>query len=370
MGSQGGGSTHDLIVESWIEYSIGIVLFLVRLYARYKRLKFHYQIEDYLMVIAVLWYTAFVVTNIKIAQVGGSSLYEPGQYESFSADEIKQRVLGSKIEFASENCNLCAVYCLKACMLLVYFRMTTNLKQHLAVQCCAVYTSIGWLASVLTLFLNCHPLTAYWVLPPPQRECATYFRYEVVQCVFNISSDLAILAVILPLLFRTRMPWRNKLPLLVVFSMGILVIICAIISKYFTFHNIYDSSYQFWYLRESSIGLWVTNAPYVWSLIRSTFSILRGTSATRATPTSNFRSTKPGTNTQSSHMATRASRYNTEGMGGSQDNIFEMAGQSGSPHSGDESSGLQRWTSEIEESHPRTHDPKIWKTTEIVVHQT
>lgn len=31
MSSQGGGSTHDLIVESWIMYGVGILFFIVRL---------------------------------------------------------------------------------------------------------------------------------------------------------------------------------------------------------------------------------------------------------------------------------------------------------------------------------------------------
>lgn len=100
----------------------------------------------------------------------------------------------------------------------------SNLKQQRFVTICATYTFLGWLATELTLFLNCHPLSGYWTLPPPQRECATYFRYEVIQCIFNISSDVAILLVILPLLFRTRMAWRTKIPVLIVFSMGILVV--------------------------------------------------------------------------------------------------------------------------------------------------
>lgn len=102
--------------------------------------------------------------------------------------------------------------------------ISLNLRQHRLVKLCAVYTFLGWLASELTLILNCHPVSGYWTLPPPQRECATYFRFEIVQCVFNISSDIAILLVILPMLLRTRMPWRTKLPVLVVFAMGIVVV--------------------------------------------------------------------------------------------------------------------------------------------------
>jgi hypothetical protein len=101
----------------------------------------------------------------------------------------------------------------------------SNLKQHRLVKICAGYTFCGWLATVLVLFLNCHPLSGYWTLPPPQEECASYFRYEVTQAVFNISSDLAILGIILPMLFQMKMPWKTKLPLVFIFSMG-LVVVC------------------------------------------------------------------------------------------------------------------------------------------------
>ncbi|OJZ88988.1 UbiD family decarboxylase [Aspergillus piperis CBS 112811] len=276
MANDGGGSPHDLVVQTWIMYSIAILLFLVRLFARYKRLGFRFQVEDYLMVVAVGFYTAFAVTNIYIIEGGGSNLYEPPSlYYSFSASEIAARVRGSKIEFASENCQLCTIYSLKACMLLVHFRLTSNLWQHRLVKVIAGYTLIGWITTELVLFLNCRPLSGYWTLPPPHKECSTYFRYEVVQCVFNISSDIFILCVILPMFIRAKMPWKTKLPVIVVFSMGIVVIACAIISKYFTFYNIYDDSYQFWYLREASIGMYVTNLPFVWSLARSTLTFLR-----------------------------------------------------------------------------------------------
>lgn len=52
-------------------------------------------------------------------------------------------------------------------------------------------------------------------------------------------------------------------------------VICACTSKYFTFRDIYDDSYQFWYLREASIGMYVTNLPYIWGLARQTFHFLR-----------------------------------------------------------------------------------------------
>ncbi|KAJ6102925.1 hypothetical protein N7486_005352 [Penicillium sp. IBT 16267x] len=381
MSGQGGGTPQDLVVQSWIMYSIGILVFLVRIYAQYKRVGFHFQIEDYLMVVAVCFYTAFVVTNIQIAEGGGSSLYLPGQFETFTAQEIQERITGSKVEFASENCQLCTIYCLKASMLFVYYRITSNLKQQRFVTICATYTFLGWLATELTLFLNCHPLSGYWTLPPPQPECATYFRYEVIQCIFNISSDVAILLVILPLLFRTRMAWRTKIPVLIVFSMGIVVILCAIISKYFTFHNIYDSSYQFWYLREASIGMYVTNAPLIWALVRSMVSFLKSPSnATDGKYNSHQYGTnrignprsKPGTDTRSTRVLTRM--YDNETRGESEEHIMEMGRMGEQMHtsaaSTDKSDSADRGRLPTGSNGGKDKDTHICKTTEIVIERS
>ncbi|PYH93415.1 hypothetical protein BO71DRAFT_420082 [Aspergillus ellipticus CBS 707.79] len=378
MAKDGGGSPHDLVVQTWIMYSIAMLLFVIRVFARYKRMGFRFQIEDYLMVVAVGFYTAFAVTNIKIIEGGGSNLYEPYEYASFTAADIAVRVQGSKIEFASENCQLCTIYSLKACMLMVYFRLTSNLWQHRLVKICAAYTFLGWVATELTLFLNCHPLTGYWTIPPPNTECSTYFRYEIIQCVFNISSDVAILCIILPMFIRAKMPWKTKLPVILVFSMGIVVIACAITSKCFTFKDIYDDSYQFWYLREASIGMYVTNLPFVWSLARSTLSFLKtsqytnngkyddGRYGTDHASTARWKSIANTRSTRNmpSTYDTRTTRMDGLTRSESEENIIEMGGVGRGMQSTTTSTGSDNtdWVQ------PGGHDDfMIRKTTEIVI---
>ncbi|PWY92854.1 hypothetical protein BO70DRAFT_20403 [Aspergillus heteromorphus CBS 117.55] len=375
----GGGSPHDLVVQTWIMYSIAMLLFVIRVFARYKRLGFRFQLEDYLMVVAVGFYTAFAVTNIKIIEGGGSNLYPPYEFDTFTAADIRSRIKGSKIEFASENCQLCTIYSLKACMLMVYFRLTSNLWQHRLVKICAGYTFCGWVATELTLFLNCHPLSGYWTIPPPSTECSTYFRYEVVQCVLNISSDIAILAIILPMFIRARMPWKTKLPVILVFSMGIVVIACAITSKCFTFKDIYDDSYQFWYLREASIGMYVTNLPFVWSLARSTLSFLKTSQYTNngkydnnqygTEPASNARwksiPTTRSTRNMPSAYETRVSRADGLTRTESEENIIEMGGVVGRSMNTTTTSNGSDNTDWIQSG--GQDDFIIRKTTEIVI---
>ncbi|PYH47821.1 uncharacterized protein BP01DRAFT_198501 [Aspergillus saccharolyticus JOP 1030-1] len=381
MATDGGGSSHDLVVSTWIMYSIAMLLFFVRIYGRWLRMRWVFQVEDYLMLAAVGFYTAFAVTNIQIAEGGGSNLYEPGQYETFTAAEIAARVKGSKIEFASENCQLCTIYLLKACMLMVYFRLTKNLWQNRVVIICGIYTLCGWIVSELVLFLDCKPyLTGHWTLPPPESECATYRIYEITQAIFNISSDVMILSVVLPMFMRAQMAWKTKLPVIIVFSMGLVVLACAITSKYFTFKNIYDNSYQFWYLREASIGMYVTNLPFVWSLARSTISFLKSSNYAGqgkyndprygTGPQTNDTRAKTGNATRSSrHFNTiydsRIGRTEILSPSESEENIIEMGGMDRSTTksaASSQESEIRQWPQ------PESHeDNYIRATTEIII---
>jgi hypothetical protein len=102
MANDGGGSPQDLVVQTWIMYSIAILLYLMRVYSRYVRLGLKWQLDDFLMLFALFLYTIFAVTNIAIIEGGGSSLYLPGEFATFTPQDIADRIKGSKIEFGSE----------------------------------------------------------------------------------------------------------------------------------------------------------------------------------------------------------------------------------------------------------------------------
>ena len=76
--------------------------------------------DDYLMLVAAVsllksialtthadssqgWYTMLVICLNVIASGGGSNLYLPGEYETFTQKEIKERIKGSKIVIVSEQ---------------------------------------------------------------------------------------------------------------------------------------------------------------------------------------------------------------------------------------------------------------------------
>jgi len=63
------------------------------------------------MVVAAGWYTMLVVCLNVIAGGGGSNLYPPGQLETFTEHEIKDRIKGSKIVVVSEQVSFASLFC-------------------------------------------------------------------------------------------------------------------------------------------------------------------------------------------------------------------------------------------------------------------
>ena len=227
------------------------------------------------MLAAFGWYTTLVVCLNVIATGGGSNLFPLEQLATFSQEEIEDRIRGSKIVIVSEQAMLNTIYFIKACMLFMYTRLTMGLRQQRMVRAIAIYVACGWVGTELAFFLACRPFHGYWAVPPPDPQCTTLRNFSIVQLCFNISSDILMLAIMLPLLVQVNLPLRQKVALLVVFSLGSFVIVAAILTKYFNLSDVYSTVYMLWYVREASTAVYVSNLPLIWPLLREWFPYLR-----------------------------------------------------------------------------------------------
>ena len=108
-------------------------------------------------------------------------------------------------------------------------------------------------------------------MPTPNAQCSAATNHLITNAVFNISSDVLILCVALPMFIKTRLPLRKKFAIVGIFSLGSFVILCAILNKYYSFANPFGSEWTFWYVRESSTAILTANVPYVWALMRRMF---------------------------------------------------------------------------------------------------
>ncbi|KAL8336554.1 hypothetical protein RB601_000395 [Gaeumannomyces tritici] len=79
------------------------------------------------MVLAGAFYTTLVVTLNLTCQNGGSNLYPPWTPQNFTDQQIKDRIFGSKLVLVSEQSMLNVIYTIRACMLVMYRRLTLGL---------------------------------------------------------------------------------------------------------------------------------------------------------------------------------------------------------------------------------------------------
>ncbi|KAL8281642.1 hypothetical protein RB600_005188 [Gaeumannomyces tritici] len=262
--------------QSWSLFSVCMVFIVLRIISRIKRLGIkNLQVDDYLMVLAGAFYTTLVVTLNLTCQNGGSNLYPPWTPQNFTDQQIKDRIFGPKLVLVSEQSMLNVIYTIRACMLVMYRRLTLGLTAQRLVKYLGWYVIAGYTSTQIAFFAGCRPFYNYRAMPAPDIQCNTLLIYNIIQACFNISSDCFLLCVVIPLILQVNVPWRKKAVLLFVFSVGGSVIIAATLSKIFGFSNIWDPNYMLWYMRESSVAIFVSNTPVIWPPLRELFPCLR-----------------------------------------------------------------------------------------------
>lgn len=225
---------------------------------------------------------------------------DPTELDAVLADpkQVHDRVLGSKIVIALEQCMLFSTWGVKTCLLILYWRITQNLPSRLYVKILAVYVAVGFAVIMITYYaVYCRPFSQYWAMPVSNPQCATYQHYSITQAVFNISSDAFMFAIPIPLIVKAKLPRRRKLLLLLVMSLGLFTIIAAILNKYFNFASPLTTVYQIWYIREASTAIFVANMMCWWPLLRKIFGMRAFQYI--STPRRSYRKTDKENNTRS-----------------------------------------------------------------------
>jgi hypothetical protein len=119
----------------------------------------------------------------------------------------------------------------------------------------------------------CRPFYNYWALPTPNTQCSTATNHLITNAVFNISSDLVMLTIAFSLFIGNRLPWHRKLILSLVFGLGLFTILSSVLNKYYSFTHPYGDQWTYWYVRESSTALIVSNIPFTWTILRRVFKL-------------------------------------------------------------------------------------------------
>lgn len=91
-----------------------------------------------------------------------------------------------------------------------------------------------------------------------------------------------MLLVVIPLLLMVQIPLQQKLGILIIFSMGIFVIVAALLNKiYSCLPSLLNESvvYTSWYMREATVSIFVITLPGLWPVVITIFPSLMGKSS-------------------------------------------------------------------------------------------
>ena len=139
-----------------------------------------------------------------------------------------------------------------------------------------VWVSLSFVGDQLALWTICLPVTQYWAVPVQNPQCASYQYYQIVNAVFNITTDVLLLLIGLPPVLKARLSIQQKVILSIVFGMGSFVVIAALLRAiYCTVPALVSYVYMNWYFREATVAILVTNLPLIWSLLRDVFPALK-----------------------------------------------------------------------------------------------
>ena len=102
-----------------------------------------------------------------------SNLIPPGEDVSeYSRSEIDTRVLGSKFVMVAEQMQIATIWLVKACLLIMYFRMTAVLPQRKLVVATSIYVAVTFVVMEILYFgVWCRPFNQYFAVPTNSSEC-------------------------------------------------------------------------------------------------------------------------------------------------------------------------------------------------------
>ncbi|KAI1821583.1 hypothetical protein F4861DRAFT_453759 [Xylaria intraflava] len=266
--------------EDFALFAVGLIVTLTRTFARVKQVGFKgLQGDDYLVWVAMLIYAAetalaYSVGAVAMGLANNGMTDEQRRTLDPNSTEYHTRVTGCKIQLSGWSTYSALLWTLKASLLVFYIRLTAGLGRTYLRRIYIGFAILAstYLAATLNLFLGCRPFYRYWqIYPDPGDTCqpAVSTRIVWVYASLNIISDLYLLSIPIPMLWHTTLALPKKLGLIVLFSGGIFIIVCALIRAVLIVEDPVGGAQVAgsWAVRETFVAVVTTNLPMVFPLI-------------------------------------------------------------------------------------------------------
>ncbi|CAK4033715.1 hypothetical protein AC578_739 [Lecanosticta acicola] len=254
-----------LNIEVWTEYAISICFFFLRFFTRFKLLGFrNLDAGDAFALMAMIFYSLETSGIYLLSGFGYNVGLNAQTALAVPDDQVASLAMGSKLAFINWIWYINLLWSLKGVLMVIYFKLGTGVpRQELIVKLVAGLVVCTWLASLLTHICGCTPVYKGWQIKPyPGDRCTLRQANYIVIGVLNCVSDMAIILVPMPLLFKVKVPPRHKLVLIALFSLGLFVVVATILRSYYSLRSLDSLTIALgWASRETMAATIVACAP-------------------------------------------------------------------------------------------------------------
>ncbi|PGH13413.1 hypothetical protein AJ79_03692 [Helicocarpus griseus UAMH5409] len=288
--------------EAWSEYAIGLLVLFIRIFYRCKLVGRNWDGDDYFAVIAVFFWTAELCMLELIGQYGSITGMSDEIAVTLTEEQKHRLVIGSKCLLAGWCLYVTLIWCLKACMLFLYNRLTLNLNQQRAVKMTAVACVLAYISTIIVILTRCYPIQRTWqVYPYPGDACALNIPNYLALVVTNVTTDIMIIYIPLPLLWKVKLPTRQKILYGVWLCTGVFIIIATLLRCIICLNDVASINLgTIWSIRETFVAIIAVNIPVLKPFFTKTFRFA-------TTGSSSKDNTKTST-ASGSHQLTRIER--------------------------------------------------------------
>ncbi|KAH7112389.1 hypothetical protein EDB81DRAFT_848883 [Dactylonectria macrodidyma] len=271
---------HSFVAEAFTLLALGIFFIGLRTYARAKHQGIrNLKIDDYLMILVAIPYT----TEILLAYTVGARFYglannsmteEQRAALPPESNEYNWRVNGSKIQIAGWAVYTSVLWLIKSAICAFYIRLTSGLAEYrVRIKIGFILIAATYFAIMASIFFGCRPFHKLWqIQPDPGNFCQPASSKLLIFLVvtLNIITDIYLMIIPIPVLWKAKVPRLKKVMLVLLFSGGIFVMVAGILRCILILKNPTTGPQQAasWAVRESFVAVVTSSIPMVWVWVR------------------------------------------------------------------------------------------------------
>ncbi|OAA35057.1 hypothetical protein NOR_08149 [Metarhizium rileyi] len=189
-------------------------------------------------------------------------------HHNFTPIETYQREIGSKLKIANRFFYNSYLWLQKLVLLDLYRRLLLDLAyEKIIIRGYLIVFLVSFVAVQVITFTECRPFRLYWQVVPDPGPCAQAPIQLLTLGSLNIVTDLMLLILPIPVVALLRAPWRRKLQLYALFTLGGFIVLVTIVRLPINYLHI-DSqgSRTTWASTELLTTAIVVNAPSLYGL--------------------------------------------------------------------------------------------------------